>query len=65
MPISKGDRMPDGMFTQMGDNGPGLISTDELFTGKKVLLFSVGERLSEETLVAVLSVLSLVALSTV
>ena len=41
MSIRKGDRMPDGMFTQMGDNGPGLISTDELFTGKKVLLFSV------------------------
>ena len=41
MPISKGDRMPDGNFTRMGDNGPGLISTDELFTGKRVLLFSV------------------------
>ena len=41
MPISKGDRMPDGNFTRMGDNGPGLISTDELFIGKRVLLFSV------------------------
>ena len=41
MPISKGDRMPDGNFTRMGDNGPGLISTEELFTGKRVLLFSV------------------------
>ena len=41
MSIRKGDRMPDGTFTQMGDNGPGLIATAELFTGKKVLLFSV------------------------
>ena len=41
MPISVGDRMPDGTFTRMGDEGPEPISTEELFTGKKVLLFSV------------------------
>ena len=41
MPISKGDRMPNGTFTRMGDDGPEFISTDELFAGKKVLLFSV------------------------
>ena len=41
MSIKVGDKMPQGQFTRMGANGPEPISTDELFRGKKVLLFSV------------------------
>jgi peroxiredoxin len=41
MTIKAGDKMPKGQFTRMGANGPEPISTDELFGGKKVVLFSV------------------------
>ncbi|MEM9173459.1 MAG: peroxiredoxin [Pseudomonadota bacterium] len=41
MPISNGDKMPEGGFGVMTDDGPGQISTDALFAGKKVVLFSV------------------------
>ncbi len=41
MTIQVGDRMPDGEFTRMGEDGPGTLSTDELFGGKRVVLFSV------------------------
>jgi peroxiredoxin len=41
MTINVGDRMPKGQFTHMGANGPEPVSTDELFKGKKVVLFSV------------------------
>ncbi len=33
--------MPAGVFGTMTDSGPGAMSTDDLFTGKKVVLFSV------------------------
>jgi peroxiredoxin len=33
--------MPSGKFTVMGSNGPEPLSTDDLFGGKKVVLFSV------------------------
>ena len=33
--------MPSGVFGVMTDAGPGAISTDELFAGKKVVLVSV------------------------
>ena len=33
--------MPAGVFGVMTDNGPGAMSTDELFAGKKVVLVSV------------------------
>jgi len=39
--IKTGDNMPAGSFGQMTDKGPGSLSTDELFSGKKVVLFSV------------------------
>jgi glutaredoxin/glutathione-dependent peroxiredoxin len=39
--IKTGDRMPKGQFTVMGANGPEPLSTDDLFSGKKVVLFSV------------------------
>lgn len=33
--------MPSGSFGVMTDSGPGSISTDDLFSGKKVVLFAV------------------------
>lgn len=41
MAIKAGDRMPSGTFKTMTAEGPRDISTDELFKGKKVVLFSV------------------------
>jgi len=41
MTINVGDKMPKGQFTRMGANGPEPVSTDDLFGGKKVVLFSV------------------------
>lgn len=41
MTIQAGDRMPSGVFAIMTDAGPGAISTNELFDGKKVVLVSV------------------------
>jgi peroxiredoxin len=41
MSIKVGDKMPKGQFTRMGANGPEPVSSDDLFRGKKVVLFSV------------------------
>ena len=41
MAIQAGDKMPAGSFGVMTDSGPGAMSTDELFSGKKVVLVSV------------------------
>ena len=41
MTINVGDKMPKGQFTRMGANGPEPVSTEDLFRGKKVVLFSV------------------------
>lgn len=41
MAISAGDRMPEGSFGVMTAEGPGQMTTDELFKGKKVVLFAV------------------------
>jgi peroxiredoxin len=41
MSIQAGKKMPSGAFGVMTAEGPGQISTDELFAGKKVVLFSV------------------------
>ena len=41
MSINVGDKMPKGQFSRMGANGPEPVSTDSLFLGKKVVLFSV------------------------
>lgn len=41
MTIAVGDKVPAGKFTIMGENGPEPLTTDELFSGKKVVLFSV------------------------
>jgi len=41
MAIQAGDKMPSGVFGAMTEAGPGAVSTDELFDGKKVVLVSV------------------------
>jgi len=41
MIIQAGEKMPAGVFGVMTDAGPGAVSTDELFSGKKVVLVSV------------------------
>jgi peroxiredoxin len=41
MTIKVGDKMPAGTFTSMGKDGPKKVSTEELFDGKTVVLFSV------------------------
>jgi peroxiredoxin len=41
MTIKAGDRMPAGTFKRMTREGPKDLTTDELFKGKRVVLFSV------------------------
>jgi len=41
MTIKVGDKMPAGVLSKMTKDGPQKVSTEELFSGKKVVLFSV------------------------
>jgi len=41
MAIQAGEKMPEGVLGVMTEAGPGAVSTDELFSGKKVVLVSV------------------------
>jgi len=41
MAIKKGDQLPEGRFTVMKSDGPGSLTTGELFSGKKVVVFAV------------------------
>ena len=41
MAIKAGDRMPAGTFRRMTKDGPKELTTEELFRGKRVVLFSV------------------------
>ena len=41
MAIGVGDKIPSGTLTRMGPDGPQPVTTDELFGGKKVVLFAV------------------------
>ena len=41
MAIKQGDKLPDGKLRTMTAEGPKEISTDDIFKGKKVVLFSV------------------------
>ena len=41
MSIQAGEKMPSGAFGVMTGAGPGAVSTDEFFGGKKVVLVSV------------------------
>ena len=41
MTIKVGDKAPSVTFKTMGDSGPQNLTSDELFAGKKVVLFAV------------------------
>ena len=41
MAINNGDKLPQATLMTMKPEGPGPISTDDVFKGKKVVLFSV------------------------
>jgi peroxiredoxin len=41
MTIKAGDKMPEGTFTRMTPDGPQKVTTDQLFSGKTVVFFSV------------------------
>ncbi len=41
MTVKVGDTVPAGTLAFLGENGPESITTDELFNGKKVVLFAV------------------------
>jgi peroxiredoxin len=41
MTIKVGDTVPSATFTKFGPDGPGPLSSDELFKGKTVALFAV------------------------
>ncbi len=41
MSISVGDKIPSATLHIMGENGPTAVSTDDVFSGKKVVLFAV------------------------
>ncbi|CAN0440964.1 unnamed protein product, partial [Discosporangium mesarthrocarpum] len=41
MAIGVGDKIPSGALAKMGAEGPGPVTTEELFGGKKVVLFAV------------------------
>jgi peroxiredoxin len=41
MAIKVGDKIPEGKFRVMTAEGPGWTTTDEVFKGKKVVLFAV------------------------
>ncbi len=41
MPIKVGDRLPEAKFRVMGSEGPAVKTTENVFKGKKVVLFAV------------------------
>lgn len=41
MTIAKGDKIPSAEFKTMGKDGPESIKSDDVFAGKKVVLFAV------------------------
>ena len=41
MTIKVGDRLPEATFTTPGPDGPQQVTTDQVFKGKKVVLFAV------------------------
>ncbi len=41
MTIAVGDKIPNATLHQLGAKGPAAISTDEIFKGKKVVIFAV------------------------
>ena len=43
MTIKVGDKMPAGVFTYPGADGPQKMTTDQLFAGKTVVVFSISK----------------------
>jgi len=41
MALKVGDKVPNATLTTFGPDGPGPVTTDEIFKGKKVALFAV------------------------
>ena len=41
MTVKVGDKLPSGALAFMGEKGPDTITTDDLFNGKKIVLFAV------------------------
>ncbi len=41
MTIQVGDRIPSGTFHHLTENGPEAITTEQIFAGKKVVLFAL------------------------
>lgn len=41
MTIKVGDKMPSATLYRLGEKGPEAVTTDELFSGKKVVLFGL------------------------
>ena len=41
MTVKVGDKLPSGALGFMGEKGPDTITTDDLFNGKKIVLFAV------------------------
>lgn len=41
MTINVGDKIPAATLAKMGENGPEDLSTDDIFSGKKVVLFAL------------------------
>jgi peroxiredoxin len=41
MPIKEGDKLPAAKFNMMKDGKPATVTTDDLFAGKKVVVFAV------------------------
>lgn len=41
MAIKAGDKLPDATFMEMGESGPGPVTTGDVFGGKTVALFAV------------------------
>ena len=40
MAIAVGDRIPVGVLKELGENGPEAVSTEQLFDGRKIVMFS-------------------------
>ena len=41
MSVSKGDTLPSSTLRELTENGPEQVSTDDIFKGKRVMLFAV------------------------